>query len=108
MKCLTGSIQNYIKSIDSLKNINGRSLLYLAEGSRTNHYNAGFDLTYSWEFYGAEKDVFRGANTSLLNTVHNSEYNEIPSGKHKLRFTTNHDESAWDKTPMALFNGKQG
>ncbi|HAB51278.1 MAG TPA: alpha-amylase, partial [Ignavibacteriales bacterium] len=36
------------------------------------------------------------------------EYNNIPSGKHKLRFTTNHDESAWDATPITIFNGKKG
>jgi glycosidase len=26
----------------------------------------------------------------------------------RLRFTTNHDETAWDKTPMTLFGGKAG
>jgi len=40
--------------------------------------------------------------------VNNQEYFNLPAGKHKLRFTTNHDESAWDATPMVLFNGQQG
>jgi hypothetical protein len=36
------------------------------------------------------------------------EYGNIPAGKGKVRFTTNHDESAWDASPMSLFNGKNG
>ncbi|MFH1214756.1 MAG: alpha-glucosidase C-terminal domain-containing protein, partial [Candidatus Neomarinimicrobiota bacterium] len=43
----------------------------------------------------------------IYNT-HNTEYKNIPEGKHKLRFTTNHDESAWNETPVILFNGKKG
>jgi hypothetical protein len=40
--------------------------------------------------------------------VHESEYAAIPEGKLKLRFTTNHDESAWDSTPMVIFGGTGG
>ena len=32
----------------------------------------------------------------------------MSAGKGKIRFTTNHDESAWDASPMTLFNGKNG
>jgi glycosidase len=32
----------------------------------------------------------------------------VPAGKHWIRFTTNHDESAWDATPISLFNGVHG
>ena len=32
----------------------------------------------------------------------------IPAGKTQLRFTTNHDESAWDATPVSLFGGLDG
>ena len=41
-------------------------------------------------------------------TTHNTEYNAIPAGKYKLRFTTNHDESAWDNSPIVIFKGQQG
>lgn len=50
-------------------------------------------------------------NTALpssLYATNTAEYQNIPNGKQKLRFTTNHDESAWDATPMVLFNGKNG
>ena len=96
------------QAIDSLEAIPGRDLVLLAEGSRGDHYQAGFDLTYGWDFYGTIKNVFNGQSTGQLFTTHSNEYSNIPAGKHKLRFTTNHDESAWDQTPMVLFKGKEG
>lgn len=96
------------QAIDSLEAIPGRELIMLAEGNRADHYDAGFDLTYAWEFYGALKNVFGGGPAGNLFTTHQNEYSNVPAGKHKLRFTTNHDESAWDKTPIVIFNGKAG
>jgi glycosidase len=86
-----------------------KDLILLAEGSRNDHFNAGFQMNYSWNFYSNTKEVFRqnGAASTLF-MVHNAEYNGLPAGKQKLRFTTNHDESAWDATPMVLFNGEKG
>lgn len=96
------------QAIDTLQNIPNRDYVLLAEGNRINHYNAGFDLSYAWDFYGTIKAVFGGQSATTLYETHESEYLGIPAGKHKLRFTTNHDESAWDKTPMVIFNGKAG
>lgn len=96
------------QAIDSLNNIKNRKLILLAEGSRKDHYQAGFQMTYGWDFYGKLKSVWKGESALNLISIHNSEYNGIPSGKHKLRFTTNHDESAWDASPMTLFNGSKG
>ncbi len=96
------------EAIDELKAIPDRDLILLAEGDRADHYTAGFDLTYGWSFYGALKNTFNGNPAGNLYLAHHSEYNNIPAGKHKLRFTTNHDESAWDATPVTLFGGKQG
>lgn len=96
------------QAIDTLKNIPNRNNVFLAEGSRSNHFNAGFDLMYGWDFYGTMKNVYNGQDASNLITAHNIEYNNIPAGKHKLRYTTNHDESAWNATPMILFDGKEG
>ncbi len=97
------------QAIDTLKNMPGRNLILLAEGNRSDHFTAGFQMNYAWDFYGAVKNIFRsnGAAGSLFATNTN-EYAAIPAGKKKLRFTTNHDESAWDATPITLFNGKQG
>jgi glycosidase len=96
------------QAIDSLEAIPERKLILVAEGARTDHFMAGFQLNYAWDFYNQLKNVFDGQSAGGLFTTHNTEYNGIPAGKHKLRFTTNHDESAWDATPMTLFNGENG
>jgi len=96
------------QAIDSLKAIPEKDLIFLAEGNRSDHFTAGFDLNYGWNYYGTIKDVFDGQAATQIYQTHTNEYNAIPAGKHKLRFTTNHDESAWDATPMELFNGKDG
>ncbi|TAE19957.1 MAG: alpha-amylase [Bacteroidetes bacterium] len=97
------------QAIDSLKKIPNRNLLLLAEGARADHFNAGFQMNYGWDFYGAIKNVFQNnQNATNIFTTHTNEYNAIPAGSQKLRFTTNHDESAWDATPMTIFGGKQG
>ena len=95
-------------AISQLRALPNRDLLMLAEGTRSDHYQAGFDLTYGWNYYTALKNVWNGAATSILTTTHQLEYGNIPAGKGKVRFTTNHDESAWDASPMSLFNGKNG
>jgi glycosidase len=94
--------------ISTLNTIPNRNLIFLAEGNRTDHFTAGFQINFAWDFYAKTKSVFNGENASNLVATSTTEYSQIPSGKHKLRFTTNHDESAWDATPMVLFNGKKG
>ncbi len=97
------------QAIDTLNNMPGRNLILLAEGGRGDHFNAGFQMNFAWDFYNTLKNVF-GSNgaASTVFTTNTNEYNGIPAGKKKLRFTTNHDESAWDATPITIFNGKAG
>jgi glycosidase len=95
------------QAIDSLKNIKNRTLILLAEGSRNDHFNAGFQMNFDWDFYGMNKDVFKN-NLSAINYyfTHQYQYTSIPLGSHKLRFTSNHDECAYDNTPIVLFGSK--
>jgi glycosidase len=96
------------QAIDTLQNMKGRSFILLAEGARTNHFTAGFQLNYAWDFLATLKNVFiAGSPASELFTTNNSEYAPVPEGKWKLRFTTNHDESG-NATPVQLFKGKEG
>ncbi len=95
-------------AINSLRAIPERTLLMLAEGERSDHYAAGFDLTYGWSFYSAMLNLYNGAPANQLNSAHLAEYTAIPVGKHKLRFTSNHDECAWVDSPVGLFNGFAG
>ncbi len=95
-------------AIKSLNEIPDRKLIFFAEGTRNDHFTAGFDLNFGWQFYGAVKNVFNGDPVNRIFTAHINEYNNTAAGKHWVRFTTNHDESAWDATPISLFNGVDG
>ncbi|MDX2246911.1 MAG: alpha-amylase family glycosyl hydrolase [Bacteroidia bacterium] len=96
------------QAFDSLAVIPNREFILFAEGTRADHFDAGFDLNFGWEFYGGIKDVFKNQPVNKIFTSHNNEYDNIPAGKHWVRFTTNHDESAWDATPITLFGGVDG
>lgn len=96
------------QTFDTLSQIPNRNYIFLAEGSRANHFSVGFDMIYAWDFYYKMKDIFNGQNATGLFNTHLSEFTNIPEGKQKLRYTTNHDESAWENTPMVFFKGKRG
>jgi glycosidase len=97
------------QAIDSLRDIPNRNIIMMAEGARKDHFNAGFDINFGWEFFNKAKTIFRSNQpaTEFL-AAHQSEYAGIPIGTHRLRFTSNHDECAWDDTPLGLFGGKDG
>lgn len=96
------------QAIDDLRLIPNRDIIMLAEGSRADHFTAGFDMNFGWDFFGKNKNVFKNSHAAsdLFNTS-TLEYSTITSGKQKLRFTSNHDECAWDDTPLGLFGGIQ-
>lgn len=96
------------RAIDSLENYHRSNLLMLAEGDRFNHLVAGFDLRFSWSFYDQIKKVFKdGDPASQLTSFHLGEYNVLVGNQGILRFITNHDESAWDATPVSLFGSQE-
>jgi glycosidase len=95
------------QAIDSIKKIPNRKLILLAEGARSDHFTAGFQMNFGWDFFNTNKNVFRNnQSASVYYQTNQSEYSDIPSGSQKLRFTSNHDEDAWDDTPLGLFGGK--
>jgi glycosidase len=96
------------QAVTELRTGSNRPLLLLAEGIRSNHFTAGFDLIFSWDYYARLKESFqRGQGTFASWNAHQLEYNQTPAGKHRLRFVTNHDEYAWDNTPSVLFGGDE-
>lgn len=96
------------QALDSLRAIPERSLLMLAEGKRRDHFDAGFDMNYSWDFLDSLRDVFvKDAPAQGLFATDKAEYDTIPVGKVKLRFTTNHDESA-KMSPTKEFGDVRG
>ena len=95
------------QAIDSLHRRHGEGLILLAEGARADHFAAGFQMNYGWSFYGSLQQVFnQNAAVATLWSTHNAEYSPMPPGTRRLRFTTNHDESAWDAPPPVLFGGQ--
>ena len=109
--------------LDTLRAIPDRKLLMLAEGARKDHFDAGFEMNYAWGYMATLRKVFgqRGPSTgvtengrfrgpvpaSALFEADAEEYEGIPEGCVKLRFTTNHDET--DKmSPIREFHGERG
>jgi glycosidase len=69
-------------------------------------------MLYGWDYYETMKSLF-GTSTTPKTTddvyrTHASEYASSYSTVQRLRFTTNHDETAWANTPMYYFNGSAG
>jgi len=95
------------QAISSLQNSAGRKLILLAEGTRDDHFAAGFHIDFSWDYYNAVKNIFvsNGSISAIYNT-NNNEYANVPEGKKKLRFTTNHDLSN-ELTPIGVFGNKK-
>jgi glycosidase len=82
--------------------------MMLAEGADPELHRAGFDVTYAWNTYHTLKRVWDGAPADTLFAVLAEEEAALPPGAERLRFTTNHDETAWDATPLELFGGTEG
>jgi glycosidase len=85
-----------------------KPVMMLAEGTEPELHAAGFDVTYAWNTYGALKQIWDGAPADTLFAVLAEEAARFPDGAERLRFTTNHDETAWDATPLELFDGTEG
>jgi len=99
----------WLQANTALNAIPNKHLILLAEGSRADHFTAGFQMNFAWDYLTAEKNVFGTTQTSAttLFTTNTNEYAVVPSGKKKLRFTTNHDESN-TATPNTVYGSTSG
>jgi glycosidase len=85
-----------------------RPILMLAEAGGLEMHRVGFDLTYSWDGYGRLKGVWKGAPAYALVAAELADMRAMPPGGMRMRFSTNHDETAWDNPPVVLFGGAAG
>lgn len=85
-----------------------KPVMMLAEGEDPALHRVGFDLTYAWRLYGTLKEMWEGAPASEFVSVLQAQQEIFPSNALRLRFTTNHDETAWDAPPTRLFGGLEG
>jgi alpha-amylase len=97
------------QAIDSLKKLPNRKLILLAEGSRIDHFTAGFQMTYAWDFQSKLKSIYKdGAAASSIYQTNTNEYASLPAGTEKLRYITNHDIYAWENSPVSQFVSANG
>ena len=86
----------------------GRKILMLAEGKNLDNFTVGgFDMNYGWDYKDGLVKVFKGAPAQELINADMLEYHNLPAGKVKLRFTTNHDHST-EATPCVEFTNDRG
>ena len=86
-----------------------RRIVMLAEGKNVDNFTVGgFDMNYGWDFKDSLVHVFCNSRpASDLLRADSAEYAQLPAGKVKLRFTTNHDHST-EKTPVKEFINERG
>ena len=95
------------EAVPELRKANeGRRTLMFAEGNKRNYLTAGFDMDFGWNFYERLKNLY--AERIPIATFFRSAASEVNSGRKQIRFTTNHDKSAWELTDVAQFNGERG
>jgi glycosidase len=96
------------EAVPAMRAAVSRRILLLAEADDLELHRIGFDLTYGWDSYRRLKEVWRGAPAASFIHAELAEIGAMPPGGMRMRFTTNHDETAWDAPPVALFRGPAG
>ena len=96
-------------AIDQLRAAAGeRKIVMLAEGKRSDNFTiGGFDMNYGWDYKDELVKVWKGASAEDLFKADKAEYDSLPAGKVKMRFTTNHDHST-EATPCTEFTNDRG
>ena len=98
------------EAIDTLRQAAGdRKIVMLAEGKRVDNFtNGGFELNYGWDYKDSLVNVFcKGRSAENLFAADKAEYDSLPQGRVKLRFTTNHDH-ATEASPVKQFTNERG
>ena len=96
------------EAVPALRATVKRPILMLAEWGDVKMHKFGFDLTYAWDSYGRLKNVWAGAPASEFVRQEVADMQAMPAGGMRLRFTTNHDETAWDNPPVTRFTSVAG
>lgn len=96
------------EAVPALRASVSRRILLLAEWDDYEMHRVGYDLTYGWNSYKRLKAVWKGASASTFVRGELAELRAMPPGGMRMRFTTNHDETAWDAPPVAIFKGSAG
>lgn len=100
----------WAEAITALRSIKKQDILMLAEGTRKDHFDVGFDYTFGFRYFDALKKVFsEGEPAASLQNANAQEYEGNYNEDNRIvRYTTNHDVNITDGTPIELFGGKPG
>ncbi len=93
------------EAVPALRATLPRPIMILMEWGDLQMHRVGADLTYAWDSYSRLKAVFRGGPASNFVDRELEDMQAMPPGGMRMRFTTNHDETAWDNPPLAIFGG---
>lgn len=86
-------------ALDSIKPV-----FMLSEGMYAEHHLKAFDVTYGWNSYHTMADIFAGKKPAFeMDSVLIRESLSYPKGSLRLRFSSNHDENAWDMPDVIKF-----
>jgi glycosidase len=98
------------QAIDALRGITTHKLMILAEGTRTDHSKAGFNLVYGMSYYSTlQSKVFANSGSvTQLQDVNVTESAALLPGTQLLRYITNHDVYSSDGSPVNIYGGKTG
>lgn len=96
------------EAVPALRSSVPRRILLLAEWGDAEMHRVGYDLSYGWASYARLKAVWDSAPASTFITQVIADLDSIPAGGMRLRFNTNHDETAWDAPPVRRFRSPAG
>jgi glycosidase len=96
------------EAVPALRATLPRPILILVEWGDLQMHRVGADLTYAWDSYSRLKAAFRGGPASEFIERELEDMQAMPPGGMRMRFTTNHDETAWDNPPVTIFGGAAG
>ncbi len=81
-----------------------KPVMMLAESSEPEQHVRAFDLTYAWNLRDALVEVLRkGKPATLIAQTLSEEQKKYPVGSLRLRFTSNHDQNAWESAAIELY-----
>jgi len=96
------------EALPALRGSVSRRLLFLAECEDPRIHRAGFDLSYAWESRKRLIKVWQGGSAASFVADELGDLKQLPPGAERMRFTTNHDQTAWEAPPVRLFRGDAG
>lgn len=97
------------QALDTLRNTTGHRLIMLSEGRRSDHFTAGFDYNFGFDFFNNMKRIYEnGLSARTIDSFNLADYKNTTDKQRMVRYTSNHDVNGSDGTPLELFGGLKG